>query len=471
MHGTPDDSIVVPPHARTLRGEARALATLAVPVVVVQVGMMMMGVVDTMMIGRVSATALAAVALGHLYFFIIASFGMGTLMALDPIVSQAVGAKDDLAITRGLQRGLVLALGLTIPMSIVLWLAEPALTLLRQPPTVIPIAAGYVRASILGMLPFLAFTVLRQSLQAMKRMAPIVWTIVLANLANVLLNWMLVYGRLGAPELGAVGTGWASSISRLLMAVILLAFAWRSLRPHIAPLRRDALHTAPLTRMLRVGTPIGAQFMLEGGIFGLVAILMGVLGPIQVAAHHVALNMAALTFMVPLGISAAASVLVGHAVGRVDPEDARGASRAAIVLGGGFMASMAVVMLTMPELLARAYTTDTAVIALAAALIPIAGVFQIFDGLQVVSIGILRGVGDTRTPLIVNLLGFWLIGLPVSLFLAFRMGYGPVGLWWGLVVGLAAVAIALLARVRARLGQEMRRLVIDDETVLELNAR
>jgi MATE family multidrug resistance protein len=369
-----------------------------------------------------------------------------------------------------MQRGLVLAVALTIPMTVVLWLAEPVFTLLRQPPGVIPIASGYVRASILGMLPFLVFTVLRQSMQAMQRMAPIVWTIVLANLANVLLNWMLVYGRLGAPELGAIGTGWASSISRLIMALGLLALAWRSMRGYILPVRPDAFARVPIVRMLRVGAPVGAQFMLEGGLFSVVAILMGILGPVEVASHHVALNMAALTFMVPLGISAAAAVLVGHAVGRADPEDARGASRAALVIGVGFMATMAVLMLSAPALLARAYTTDAQVIALAATLIPIAGVFQIFDGLQVVSIGILRGVGDTRTPLIVNLLGFWLLGFPVSLWLGFQLGYGPVGLWWGLVVGLAAVALALLWRVRVRMGEEMRRLVIDDEHPTNLRA-
>jgi MATE family multidrug resistance protein len=357
-------------------------------------------------------------------------------------------------------------------MTVVLWLAEPALSILRQPPGVVPIAAGYVRASILGMLPFLVFTVLRQSLQAMKLMAPIVWTIVVANLANVLLNWMLVYGRLGAPELGAVGTGWASSISRVIMAVGLAALSWRALRPYLLPPRRDALALAPLVRMLRIGTPIGAQFMLEGGAFTVVALLMGFLGAIQVAAHHVALNMAALTFMVPLGIGAAATVLVGHAVGRNDVEDARGASKAAIVLGVGFMMTTAVIMLTVPMLLARAYTNDAAVLALAATLIPIAGVFQVFDGLQVVSIGLLRGLGDTRTPLIVNVLGFWLLGLPVSLWLAFRLDYGPQGLWWGLVVGLAVVALALLWRVRVRLREEVRRLVIDEElgTGAELRA-
>ena len=468
MQGAPETIGVVPPHARTLRGEARALATLAIPVVIVQVGMMSMGVVDTMMIGRVSATALAAVALGHLYFFIIASFGMGTLMALDPIVSQAMGAGDELSVTRGVQRGLVLAVALTIPMTAVLLMAEPLLSILRQPPGVVPIAAGYVHASILGMLPFLLFTVFRQSLQAMKRMAPIVWTIVVANLANVLLNWMFVYGRLGAPEMGAVGTGWASSISRVIMAAGLAALGWRALRPYLLPPRRDALSVAPLVRMLRLGAPIGAQFMLEGGAFTVVALLMGFLGATEVAAHHVALNMAALTFMVPLGIGAAATVLVGHAVGRGDAEDARGASKAAIVLGVGFMATTAIIMLAAPMLLARAYTNEAAVLALAAVLIPIAGVFQVFDGLQVVSIGLLRGLGDTRTPLIVNVLGFWLLGLPVSLWLAFGLGYGPRGLWWGLVVGLAVVALALLWRVRVRLRAEVRRLVIDEELEVEL---
>lgn len=466
MQPLAQEEVVIPPHTRTLLGEARALAKLAVPVVVVQVGWMAMGVVDTMMIGRVSATALASVALGYLYFFIIASFGMGTLMALDPIVSQAVGAKDDLAITRGMQRGFVLAACLTIPMTIALTLAEPVFTLLRQPEAVVPTAAGYARASIPGLLPFLVFTVLRQSLQAMKRMAPIVWTIVIANLANVLFNWMFVYGRLGAPELGAVGTAWASSIGRLIMALGLLALGWGSLRRYVLPIRRDAIALRPLVKMLRVGAPIGAQYMLEGGLFATVAILMGVLGQIEVAAHHVAMNLAALTFMVPLGVSAAATVLVGHAVGRADPDDARGASKAALVVGVAFMSITAMFMLGVPAVLARAYTTDTAVIAMAATLLPIAGVFQIFDGLQVVSIGILRGIGDTRTPLIVNLLGFWLIGLPVSLLLAFRLDYGPQGLWWGLVAGLAAVATALLLRVRVRLGQEMRRLIIDEDRVV-----
>jgi MATE family multidrug resistance protein len=445
-----------------LWGESRALVKLAVPIVAVQVGMMLMGVVDTIMVGRVSASALAAVALGHLYFFTFGSFGMGTLHALDPLVSQAIGARDRSAVTRAVQRGFVLAVALAVPASIALWLAEPVMIFLRQPESVVPIAAAYDRASIPGLLPLLLFSVTRQALQSMKRMAPIVWTIVLANIANAFLNWVLVYGKLGVPALGAVGTAWASSISRWIMAILLLAFAWRSLRPHLRSLRPDTLLLRPMLRMLKVGAPIGAQYMIEGGIFSLVALLMGMMGAVQVASHHVSLSIAALAFMVPLGIGSAAAVLVGHAVGRGDAVDARAASGAALFLGAAFMTTTAAVMLTAPGLLARAYTSDVAVLALAASLIPIAGVFQVFDGLQVVAVGILRGVGDTRMPLIINVLGFWMIGLPTSLILAFRLDYGPRGLWWGLVVGLATVAAALMLRVRWRLSREMRRLMIEE---------
>jgi MATE family multidrug resistance protein len=410
----------------------------------------------------VSGEALAAVALGHLYFFTFASFGMGTLLALDPVVSQAIGARDNLAVTRAVQRGLLMAAALTIPGAVAMMLAQPILALLQQPAEIVPFAAAYDRASIPGLLPLFAFAVLRHTLQSMKRLAPVIWTIAIANLANVFFNWILIYGNLGARPLGPVGAAWASSISRALMALMIIIFAWSALHPHLRKLRPEVLLIKPMQRMLKVGLPIGTQFLLEGGIFSFVAILMGWLGPVQLASHHVSLNIAALSFMVPLGVSFAATVLVGHAVGRGDAADARAASGAALFLGTVFMSATAILMLTAPSLLASLYSAEPEVLALAATLIPLAGVFQIFDGLQVVSAGILRGVGDTRAPLVINLLGFWLIGLPTSLVLAFKLQFGPRGLWWGLVAGLAAVAIALLARVRYRMNQEMRRLLIDE---------
>jgi multidrug resistance protein, MATE family len=442
--------------------EAGALIRLALPIVAVQVGMMAMGVVDTLMVGRVSAVALAAVAVGNIFVFGVVALGLGTLMALDPLVAQAVGAEDQPAIARAVQRGLVLAGVLSCGLSLALLPGETLLRLLGQPEEIVPLAAAYARANIPGVFPFLAFVMLRQSLQAMGRTRPIVVTIVAANGANVLLNWALIFGHLGSPPLGAVGSGWATSICRGIMAAGLLAFAWRDLRPALRPWRREALEPGALLRMFWLGLPIGVQIQLEYGAFGLIALLMGRLGTLAVAAHQVALNLASLTFMVPLGVSAAAAVRVGQAVGRNDAAGSRAAARAALVTGVGFMTTTAALFLLAPQLLARAYTPDMVVVGLAATLIPIAGVFQVFDGLQAVAAGVLRGWGDTRSPMIVNLIGFWLIGTPVSLYLGFVAGGGPRGLWWGLVAGLAVVALALLLLVRRRLAGDLRRVLVDE---------
>lgn len=441
--------------------ETGALMRLALPIVAVQVGMMAMGVVDTLMVGRVSAAALAAVAVGNIFVFGVVALGLGTLMALDPLVAQAVGADDQPAVARAVQRGLVLSGLLAAVLSAALLPGELILGFLRQPDEIVPLAAAYARANIPGVFPFLAFAMLRQSLQALGRIAPIVATVVAANAVNVLLNWILVFGHLGSPALGAVGTGWATSLSRLFMAGALLTLAWRDLRPALRPWRAESFRPAPLARMLWLGLPIGIQVQLEYGAFGLIALLMGRLGTVAVAAHQVALNLASLTFMVPLGVSAAAAVRVGQAVGRNDAAGTRAAARSALAIGAGFMTITASLFLLAPQLLARVYTPDMTVVLLAASLIPIAGVFQVFDGLQAVAAGVLRGWGDTRTPMLANLVGFWLIGTPVSLYLGFGAGYGPRGLWWGLVVGLAVVAGALLLLVRLRLSGSVQRVSLE----------
>ena len=465
MMAAPDTHALASGWSRSLptREDFDRLVAVAVPIVTVQLGMMMMGVVDTIMVGHVNATALAAAALGNLYVFGLLVFGMGTLMALDPIVAQAVGARDDEAVARGIQRGLLLAALLAVPTSLLFLPAHAVLGLLGQPADVVPLTARYVAVSIPGVLPFLAFVVLRQSLQAMGRMRPIVVTIVLANLLNAVLGWVFIFGKLGSPAMGAVGAGLAATFGRWGMALGLLAIAWRELRPRLVPLRRESIALAPLGRMLRIGVPIGIQIQLEIGVFAVIALLMGRLGTVPMAAHQVAINIASLTFMVPLGVGGAASVLVGHAVGAGDAPRARRSAVAALGAGGAFMLLSGVGLFAVPGLLARVYSSDLGVVALALQLIPIAGVFQVFDGLQVVSVGVLRGVGDTRAPMVVNVLGFWLIGLPVSLWLGFGVGAGAVGLWWGLVAGLAAVAAFLVLRVRARLGQALRRVAIEEQ--------
>ena len=437
--------------------ELRALVALALPVAVVQMGLVAQGLVDTAMVGRVDAAQLGAVTLGNLYFFSVAVFGMGLLFALDPLVSQAFGAGDRDAIEIAIQRGLILSVGLAAVTSVLLALAEPVFVLLRQPEEVVPVAAAYARTQITAMLPFYAFIVFRQVLQAVGRVAPVVWTILLANVLNAFANWILIFGNMGAPALGAVGSGWATTISRWFMWLCALGLGWRVLTPYLQRMHRDLFVAGPFKRIVRLGSPIGLQLFLEFGAFGAIGILMGWLGTVAIAGHQIALSLAAFAFMIPLGISQAAAILVGRAVGRGDPAAARRSAGGAVLVCCLVMAATAAVFLGLPSVLAGQFTTETRVAAVAAGLIPVAGMFQLFDGLQVVCTGALRGVADTMRPMIYNMLGFWLFGMPLSLWLGFQLDMGPEGLWWGLAAGLGAVAVMLVARMWIRLGGPIER--------------
>jgi MATE family multidrug resistance protein len=439
------------------------MVRLATPIVIVQLGWMAMPVVDTIVMGRVSAVALAAVALGSLYAYVASVAGIGVIMSLDPIVSQAVGAKDEPAVARALQRGIVLALAaglLATPMALP---AGTVLRLLGQDPAVARLAEHYVWITFTGLVPLYLYFAMRQTLQALGHLAAVVMTMVAANVINLALNWVLVFGHLGAPALGVAGSALATSISRWLMALLLLAFGWRRLKGYLRPWLPDSIARRPLAAMVRIGLPISLQWELEFGAFAVIGLLMGAMGPVSMAGHQVALNLASVTFMVPNGVSGAAAILVGRAVGRGDAREVRRAAAAALVCGIAFMAGTSALMLALPGFFARLYTTKADVAAVAAMLIPIAGFFQVFDGTQVVSIGILRGVGDTRTPMLVNILGFWLVGVPVSWYVGVRGGGGPQGLWWGLTVGLVVVAVVLLLRVRAKLSGDLARVSVDGD--------
>ena len=435
---------------------------LAGPVVVIQVGMMLMGVVDTIMVGHVSAVALAAVALGNLYFFGLGVFGMGTLMVLDPVVAQAVGAARRIPPWPGaIQRGFLIALMIARP-------GDPA-----------PVAGRAVHGAGAtarrGHSPGVG---LRRSPGAggaavlLLHRAPPEPSVHAPDGADHDRDRRGQPGERGAqldadlrqprrPGHGRAGSAWATTISRWLLLSLVLALTWRRLRPHLLPLRPEIFQWAPLGRMLRLGIPIGCQYTLEFGAFAFVALMMGWLGTREMAGHQVAINLASLTFMVPLGVADAASILVGHAVGRGDLAGTRGAARAALLCGVGFMSCTAVAFLTMPETFARLYTTEASVLGIAVSLIPLAGVFQVFDGTQTVAGGILRGLGETKVAMLVNLVGYWFFGLPVSYVLGFQLGLGPGGLWYGLVLGLAAVATILMVRVRLALARERRRVLID----------
>jgi MATE family multidrug resistance protein len=441
--------------------DARDMARFAAPIVLINLGMQAMGVVDALMVGRLGGDALAAVALGNFYFFNASVFGIGLLFAIDPLVAQAVGAGDAEGAARAVQRGVLLALGVSVLVMLALAPGEWVLRAFRQPEAIVGDTAAYARRRLLGAVPFFLFTVVRQSLQAMGPTRPIVAAVLGANVVNAGANWVLVFGRLGMPALGVVGAGWATAIAQWTLLALLLAGAWPLLRPTLVPWRPATWAWRPLARTALVGLPIGLQWFFESFAFGLVTLCMGVMGTASLAGHEIALNLAALTFMVPLGISGAAAAVVGRAIGRGDLPAARRDAVAAIACGVGFMTLTAVTFVGAPAWLATRYTRDAAVLAVAVSLVPIAGVFQVFDGAQAVTSGVLRGTGDTRVPAILHLLAFWGGGVPLGLWLGFRTPLRERGLWWGLVAGLGAAAILQSARVHLRLRTPVARVRID----------
>ena len=446
---------------RPTLAELREMAHLAAPIVLVNVGLQGMGFVDVMMLGRISAVDLAAAALGNFYFFMTSIVGMGVLMALDPVVAQAVGARDEPGIARGVQRGLVLTLGVTVAIGLAYLPAAAVLSWLGQPTEVTPLAAAYVRWCIPGLLPFFAFNALRQVLQALTRVGPIVIAVLVGNVVNALLNWVLIFGHLGFAPGGVVGSSQGTAIARWIMLLVLLAGCWPVIRSRVVPWRPESLQLAPLWRMFKIGAPIAMQLFAEAGAFGIVTVMTGWMGTTTLAGHEITLSLAALTFMVPMGVAAAAAVMVGHAVGAGDIAESRRDAVAALAVGVGFMAAMGVILWLIPGVLAAAFTTDPTTRLMATTLIPIAAVFQVFDGTQVISASILRGAGDTRVPMILHALSFWAVGIPLGALVAFGFDGGAPGLWWGLTAGLAAAAVLQLERVRVKLGGKIGRVGIE----------
>ncbi len=431
------------------RTEFRALLHLAAPIMAVQIGMMSMGLVDTAMLGMVSSDDVAACGLGNSFSYLVANLCMGVLFALDPLLSRARGARDEGAFAGGLRPGPVMALLLTVPASVAWWYAGDFMAWIELPERLVPRAELYVHALIPSLFAFLGFVVLRVSLQALHRVRPILVVIIVANLVNALLDWILIHGHLGFAKSGIAGCGAATTICRWLMFTGLAACAWPELRRALARDGGAFVDPRLLLRILRYGLPIGLQLVVELGAFVVVMFLMGYLddAEVAVAGHTIAINLAAFSFMMPLGLSIAASVRVGWAVGEGDMERVRKRARIALVASAWIMAVWGFVFWLTPEPLLRMFTHEAPVLAVALSLMPLAALFQVCDGLQVVAGGVLRGVGDTLLPAVCHIAGFWILGVPLGYWLAFERGLGPVGLWWGLVLGLFAVSVVLVLRM------------------------
>ena len=422
------------------------MARLAGPVATAELGWMAMGLVDTMMVGRVSAEAIGAVSIGSHVFFAIAIFGMGMLLGLDYLVAHAFGAGRLADARRALVQGVYLSAMLSVVLTGVVLAVLPRLESLGIRPEIARETVPYLRALLWSLLPLLLYATLRRYLQALGMVRVVMVALVSANIINALVNWVLVFGNLGFPAMGAEGSGWATSMSRVYMFLFLLISVIRHERRSEGglslPWRFDANR---LLELMRLGLPSALQTGLEVGVFTAATILAGSLSAAQLAAHQVALGAAAFSFMVPLGISSAAAVRVGQAMGRIDPVGATRAGWTALLLGGGFMSGAAIAFIVAPSWIIRIFTNDAAVLQTGVALLGVAAVFQLFDGLQVGATGVLRGTGDTRTAMLANLAGHWLLGLPIGYALCFWFGAGVVGLWIGLCTGLVIVSIVLIA--------------------------
>ncbi len=419
---------------------------LATPLVMAELGWMGMGTVDTMMVGRVSAQAIGAVSLGSVLFYAVAMFGSGLMLGLDTLVSRAYGSRRLMDCHRSLVSAIYLSLPLAPVLMLLVWCWVPLLARFGIDPSVLRQAVPYLMAIMWSTFPLLLYFALRRYLQAMNRATPIMFALITANLVNLAGNWILVYGHFGAPAMGAEGSGWATCISRIYMVLALVIYLL-----YDAARSRTGLFDAPLAidcnrigDLVRLGLPAATQISLEIGVFAAATALIGTLDPLSLAAHQIALNTASFTYMVPLGISSAAAVRVGQALGRGDVHAAGRAGWTAIGLGAAFMAGAGVVLVTVPQYVARVFTTDRAVIRTAVSLLAVAAAFQLFDGLQTVATGALRGTGDTRTPMLCHMLLYWLLGLPLGYLLCFTMGWGAVGLWLGLCVALILIGSVLL---------------------------
>ena len=428
-----------------IRTELRPMVRLAVPVVLAEIGWTMMGLVDTLMVGPLGPAAIGAVGLGSIVFLAIGIFGMGLLLGLDTLVAQSFGAGRADQCDYWLRQGVYLALLAVVPLSAISFGVTASLPRWGLNPEVLALASPYLRVVTVSLAPLLLYAAFRRYLQAVNLVRPITFALLSANLVNVAVNWVLIYGKFGLPALGPTGAAWATVLSRAYMAAVLCVAVREARRGRTAHAPGPRLmEWAAIRRLLSLGVPAGLQILLEVGVFAAATALAGRLAPAALAAHQIALNLWSFVFMVPLGLNAAGAVRVGQAVGRRDRDGVRRAGWTALALGAAFTATAAVVFLLAGRPLIGAFSDDATVIAIGPPLLAIAGVCLMFDGTQGISTGILRGLGDTRTPMLANLAGHWLVGLPLGYTACFVWGLGVRGLWLGLAAGLTAVGAALL---------------------------
>lgn len=432
--------------------EVRKLTALATPTALTQLLSMMMWTVDVLMVGHVGVDALNAVSLGRIWLLGTGILGMGLVYGLDALASQAHGARDRARLGDALLHGVTLALLLSVPLGALQLCTERVLLFFGQAPALAATAHRFVVVQIPSLPFYLLYIALKQYLQARGIVRPALWISVLGNLVNLFLDWVLIYGRLGFPALGVTGSGLSTAITEVLMAVGLLFVIRRHRLQRGADTVLDPrlIRWRGLAEIAGLGAPVALQFALEYWAFALATLWAGRLGTIELAAHSIALNLASISYMVPLGIASATVTRVGNQIGAGENEGAERTVWVAFGLGAAVMAGFALLFIVARRFIPALYTDDPAVIAAAAALLPIAAAFELFDGLQCVGGGVLRGMGRSRPAAVFNLLGYYVLAMPLAGWLGAPERLGLAGIWWGLALGLAVIAILLLAWIARR---------------------
>lgn len=443
--------------------EIRACLWLAVPLAGAQVAQAATAFVDTIMMGMLGSSVLAAGGLGASVFQALIIISTNIISAVSALVATAYGAKQPYLIGKVVRQGLWLAGVLTIPIALLLWSAESWLLFLGQKTSTVNIAMPYLWAIVWGVLPMLGFAVLRNFVAALSEPRPVIVIMLAGTLFNIVGNYVLMFGKLGLPALGLAGIGWASTLSLWGMFIALALYILCQSRYRIYSVFKQLtqFEYRVLKDLLQVGLPIGVLAAVETGMFTLTMFMMGQLGTTALAAHQIALQTAAITFMVPLGISIATTVRVGQQLGQQDPIGARLAGRVGISIAALFMSVTALLFWLFPEKIVSLYLdlndpANAEVVALAKQLLGVAALFQIVDGIQVAAAGALRGLKDTRIPMLIGIVAYWGIGLTSGYLLGIQFQLGALGLWWGLAIGLAVAAIILTWRFQTTRIEEQR---------------
>ncbi|HEY7402928.1 MAG TPA: MATE family efflux transporter [Candidatus Angelobacter sp.] len=434
---------------RDISQEFRPMLRLAAPLALTELGWLTMAFIDTVMVGRLpnSATAIGAVSLGSTLFYTIGLFGSGIMLGMDTVVAQAYGARRLEDCHRSMWNSLYLACVLSPVLMLGILAVIPLFPRFGLEPALVAQTVPFLKALVWSTLPLTLYFALRRYLQSMHIVKPVVFALVSANLVNLAGNWALVYGYLGFRARGVAGSGWSTCISRIYLVLVLAVAAVYYDRKRSSGLWRASrrLELWRIRELLRLGLPAATQLLFEISAFSTATFLIGKLGAVPLAGHQIALNVASFTYMVPLGIGSAAAIRVGHAIGARDIHGAARAGWMALLFGGGFMSCAGLMLFLFSRTIARIYTPELEVVNAGATLLIVAAIFQLFDGLQVVATGALRGAGNTRLPMLVNLVGYWAVGLPLGAYLCFRHGGGAVGMWIGLCLALMLIGSILVS--------------------------